>query len=38
MGVLEGKAMVPYLRQRGKGKFVNSASDTALWGASSLIH
>jgi NAD(P)-dependent dehydrogenase (short-subunit alcohol dehydrogenase family) len=32
------KAVVPYMRQRGKGKIVNLASDTALWGGSSLLH
>ncbi len=32
------KAVVPYLRHRGKGKIVNVASDTALWGATTLLH
>ena len=32
------KAVYPYMRQRGKGKIVNLASDTALWGAPLLLH
>lgn len=32
------KAVVPYMRARGKGKIVNVASDTALWGATTLLH
>jgi NAD(P)-dependent dehydrogenase (short-subunit alcohol dehydrogenase family) len=32
------KAVVPYMRTRGKGKIVNIASDTALWGATTLLH
>ncbi len=32
------KALVPLMRVRGKGKIVNLASDTALWGAPVLLH
>ncbi len=32
------KAFVPLMRLRGKGKIVNIASDTALWGAPVLLH
>ncbi len=32
------RAVVPYMRPRGKGKIVNLASDTALWGAPVLLH
>lgn len=32
------KALVPLMRERGKGKIVNIASDTALWGAPVLLH
>ncbi|MBN9390050.1 MAG: SDR family oxidoreductase [Chloroflexi bacterium] len=30
--------LVPLMRERGKGKIVNLASDTALWGAPVLLH
>jgi NAD(P)-dependent dehydrogenase (short-subunit alcohol dehydrogenase family) len=30
--------LVPLMRERGKGKIVNLASDTALWGAPALLH
>jgi NAD(P)-dependent dehydrogenase (short-subunit alcohol dehydrogenase family) len=32
------RALVPLMRERGKGKIVNLASDTALWGAPVLLH
>ncbi len=32
------RALVPLMRSRGKGKIVNLASDTALWGAPVLLH
>jgi NAD(P)-dependent dehydrogenase (short-subunit alcohol dehydrogenase family) len=32
------RAFVPLMRERGKGKIVNLASDTALWGAPVLLH
>lgn len=32
------RAIVPLMRERGKGKIVNIASDTALWGAPVLLH
>lgn len=32
------RAVVPYMRARGKGKIVNLASDTALWGATTFLH
>ncbi|HEX2909962.1 MAG TPA: SDR family oxidoreductase [Chloroflexia bacterium] len=32
------KTLVPLMRERGKGKIVNLASDTALWGAPVLLH
>jgi len=32
------RAVVPFMRPRGKGKIVNLASDTALWGAPVLLH
>lgn len=32
------RAVVPYMKPRGKGKIVNLASDTALWGAPVLLH
>ena len=35
---LAAKAVAPHLIARGKGKIVNVASDTALWGAPRLLH
>jgi NAD(P)-dependent dehydrogenase (short-subunit alcohol dehydrogenase family) len=32
------RALVPLMKERGKGKIVNLASDTALWGAPVLLH
>ena len=32
------RAAAPYLRKSGRGKIVNLASDTALWGAPRLLH
>ncbi len=32
------RAVVPSMRSRGGGRIVNLASDTALWGASTLLH
>ena len=32
------RAAAPYLRRAGRGKIVNVASDTALWGAPRLLH
>ncbi|MBV9121463.1 MAG: SDR family oxidoreductase [Chloroflexi bacterium] len=32
------RAVYPYMKTRGKGKIVNLASDTALWGATALLH
>lgn len=32
------RAVVPFMKPRGKGKIVNLASDTALWGAPVLLH
>jgi NAD(P)-dependent dehydrogenase (short-subunit alcohol dehydrogenase family) len=32
------RAIVPLMREKGKGKIVNLASDTALWGAPVLLH
>lgn len=32
------RAAAPYLRKSGRGKIVNIASDTALWGAPRLLH
>ncbi|HZT51989.1 MAG TPA: SDR family oxidoreductase [Stellaceae bacterium] len=32
------RAAAPYLRKAGRGKIVNIASDTALWGAPRLLH
>ncbi len=35
---LATRAVFPFMKSRGKGKIVNLASDTALWGAPVLLH